>query len=294
MELWLPGYEHRPIGGAGLSAGPGRRKAILHTTETDYGTLDVLVNHWRRSWGAGLPHFVAEGARYVQLLPLDVGAYTLENAPGGADTNRSGPAIQVEIIGYSARGLNDVEYEALGKWLADLVKAGAGIDVTKHPRFYGANEGVVLASYSSPVRMSAAEYNNFNGFCGHQHTPENAHWDPGKLDADRVERIALAHLAPVNVLAPAPAPLEDDDMAAPIYRYADGTMFVLVASDDVLATRGFGWRVFLGPKDVLDAQRGGMAGTKVVQLQVTGSEDSDRFFERYPILGPALRRPAAS
>jgi hypothetical protein len=293
MDLWLPSYEHRPIGGAGLSAGPGRRKAILHTTETAYGSMDFLINHWRTNWGSGLPHFIAEGDRYVQLLPLNVGAYTLENAPGGADTNRSGPAIQVEIVGYSANGFNDVEYEALGRWLADLVKAGTGIDVRQHPRFYGANEGVVLASYSSPIRMSARQYDEFNGFCGHQHTPENAHWDPGKLDADRVERIALSHLAPAPVVAPAPTPAEED-MAPPIYRYVDGSMFVLVPSNDPLATRGFGWHTFMGPSEVLDAQRAGVVGTKVVQLQVAGSEDDDRFFERYPILDSGLRRAAAS
>jgi hypothetical protein len=210
MDLWLPGYEHDPVQGAGLSVGPGRPKAVVHTTETGPGSLQFLIAAWRRNWGAGLPHFVSEGERYVQLLPLNVGAYTLENAPGGADTNRSGPAIQVEIITYAAKGLNDVEVEALGKWLADLVKAGVDLDLTQHPRFYGANEGIVLASYNSPIRMGAAEYQAFNGFCGHQHCPENAHWDPGKLDAIRVERIARYHLAPDPINPPFPdTPLED-------------------------------------------------------------------------------------
>jgi hypothetical protein len=195
MLRFLPGYEQRIVPGAGLSVTPGRPKVVIHTTETGPGSMETLIRHWTRNPGAGLPHFVSEGARYVQLLPLDVGAYTLENAPGGADTNRSGPAIQVEAITYAANGLNEVEVEALGKWLADLVNAGVDLDITQHPRFYGANEGVVLASYTSPIRMSAAEYVNFNGFCGHQHTPENAHWDPGQLDAIAVERIARYHLA---------------------------------------------------------------------------------------------------
>lgn len=292
MDLWLPGYEHQPIGGAGLNAGPGKDKAVIHTTETGPGSLQFLIEHWKTSWGSGLPHFVAEGARYVQLLPLNVGAYTLENAPGGADTNRSGPAIQVEIVQFAANKFNDVEHEALGKWLADLVKAGVDLNVRQHPRFYGANEGIVIASYNSPIRMDAKAYDDFNGFCGHQHTPENAHWDPGKLDADRVERIALSRIQqPTPAPVPVPDPLEDD-MALPIYRFTDGSMFALVPSDDPFAKRGFGWYAFAGPQDILDAQRAGILSKRVVQLQVEGSQDDDRFFERYPILNSGYRREA--
>lgn len=192
----LPGYEHDLEAGAGLSPGPGHPKVVIHTTESPRGSWAGVRNLWRgsSSWGRGLPHFLADGSRYVQLLPLNVAAYTLENKAGGADTNRSGPAIQVEICGYAADGLNDAELEALGKWLADLVAAGVGIDLGQHPRFYGPSDGIVLATYDAPQRLSAAAYQAFGGFLGHQHVPENAHWDPGRLDADRVERIARAHL----------------------------------------------------------------------------------------------------
>jgi hypothetical protein len=196
MDLWLPGYEHDPERGAGLSVSPGAPKVVIHTTESGYGSLDRIRDTWRgpEAWGRGLPHFIAEGDRYVQLLPLNVGAYTLENAPGGADTNRSGPAIQVEIVGYARNAFTDVEYAALGRWLADLVKAGVRIDLSQHPQFHGEGAGWVLAAYDARQRMTAGTYSAFNGFCGHQHCPENAHWDPGFLDADRVERIALGHL----------------------------------------------------------------------------------------------------
>lgn len=207
MLRFLPGYELQIIGGAGLSVTPGKVKVVKHTTETPPGTLQRLITHWSANWGAGLPHFIAEGSRIVQLLPLDVGAYTLENAPGGADTNRSGPAIQMERVRYSKDPMTDEEYEADGKWLADLVKAGVDLDLSQHPRFYGANEGIVLASYNSPIRMTAQQYVEFNGFCGHQHTPENAHWDPGKIDGDRLEQIARRHLGAAK--PPHPKPLED-------------------------------------------------------------------------------------
>jgi hypothetical protein len=216
MDLWLPGYEHRPVHGAGLSVTPGAAKVGSHTTETPRGSFDALERHWRNNWGAGLPHFLQEGARIVQFLPLNVGAYTAKNRPGGADINRSGPMIQIETISRAAQGWDDETYEAFGTWLADLKRNGLDFDIDTHPRFYGANEGIVLAREDSPIRLSAAEFEAFNGWLGHQHFPENDHWDPGGIDADRVVRIAHAHLgdqgdAPI-IPTPPPTSEEDDDM----------------------------------------------------------------------------------
>lgn len=223
----LPGYEHDIEPGAGLSVSAGAVKFVKHTTESRRGTYRAVRNLWRgpANWGKGLPHFLMDGPRIVQLLPLTVGAYTLVNDPGGADTNRSGPAIQLERCGFAADPMPDDEYDALGKLLADLVDAGHALDLAQHPRFYGANEGIVLARKDSPIRMSAREYEAFNGFCGHQHVPENDHWDPGKLDGDRLEAIARTHLAGGQP-APTPTPEdEDDDMVKaprPCYRTPAG------------------------------------------------------------------------
>jgi hypothetical protein len=215
----LPGYEHDIEQGAGLGAVAGSPHVVIHTTESPRGSFNSIRNLWRGSnnWGKGLPHFLADGARYVQLLPLNVGAYTLENRSGGADTNRAGPVIQVEICGYANDDFDDVEMDALAKWLADLVKVGIPLDLSQHPHFYGANEGIVLARYDAPQRMSANGYLDFNGFCGHQHAPENAHWDPGRLDADRVERLARVHLGESTES-------EDEDMTV-VCTASDGRVF---------------------------------------------------------------------
>lgn len=212
MQPLLPGYEHDIERGAGLSVGVGRPKVVLHTTESPHGSYNAVRNMWRgpNNWGRGLPHFLADGARYVQLLPLNVGAYTLENSPGGADTNRSGPAIQVEICTYAKDGLNDLEIEALARWLAALVNAGVDLDLSQHPTFYGLDAGFTLATYNARQRMTADAYNAFNGFCGHQHVPENAHWDPGKLDGLKVERLARGYLGGKPDPTPIP-PIEDEE-----------------------------------------------------------------------------------
>lgn len=242
----LPGYEHDVERGAGLAVTPGNPHVVLHTTESPRGSYNAIRNLWRGpgNWGRGLPHFLADGPRYVQLLPLNVGAYTLENKAGGADTNRSGPVIQVEICGYAQDDFNDVEIDALAKWLADLVKAGIPLDLGQHPHFYGSNEGIILARPDAPQRMSGAEYENFSGFCGHQHAPENAHWDPGRLDADRVERQARAYLGGASDES------EDDDVTV-VCGHTDGRKFACwglfkrhLAPDELNAY------LFMGAKDL--------------------------------------------
>lgn len=214
MDLWLPNYEHRPVAGAGLSVGPGAPKVGAHTTETGPGSFDALERHWRNNWGSGLPHFLQEGGRIVQFLPLNVGAYTAKNRPGGADINRSGPLIQIETISRAADGWDDETYEAFGRWLADLRTAGVDFDIGQHPRFYGPNEGIVLAVESSPIRLTGEQFDRFNGWLGHQHLPENDHWDPGGIDGDRIEAIARAHLGgtPTTPTPTPPESEEDDDM----------------------------------------------------------------------------------
>jgi hypothetical protein len=190
--LLLPGYEHQIVSGAGLSIDrAGKPKMVLHTTETAFGSLQFLINHWFQNWGAGLPHFIVQGKRCVQLLPLNVGAYTLENAPGGADTNRSGPAVQVEIVSYAANDWDDDTYETVGKLLADVKTAGHDFDLDGFPRFWGPNEGIILASYDSPIRFKTkAEYDNFNSWTDHAHIDENAHWDIGRKNGKRLQIIA--------------------------------------------------------------------------------------------------------
>lgn len=196
---WLPGYEHDPELGAGHQPLPGRRKVIVHTTETPRGSWTAVRNLWRggpTDWAKGLPHFLADGNRYVQLLPLTTCAYTSKGGPDAA--NKAGTPIQVEVVGHADLGLSDVEYEAMGRWIADLIRAGIDLDLDQCPRFFGDNEGIVLARESSPVRQIITDqfggFAGFNGICGHQHLRGNDHWDPGHLDVERVCHIARSHL----------------------------------------------------------------------------------------------------
>ena len=200
MADYLEGYEQDIEPGAGHNPTAGRRKVIIHTTETGPGSLDSVRNTWRgpSNWGRGLAHFIAEGDRYVQCLPLNTCAYTSQN--GGINANKAGCPIQIEIVHYAAQPFSSKEYDALGKWIADLIKAGVYVDLDACPEFYGQNDGIYpyLASLESPVRdiinNQFGGYVNFNGIAGHQHLEGNDHWDPGKLDIHRVCEIARSHL----------------------------------------------------------------------------------------------------
>lgn len=194
---WLSGYERDPERGAGHAPLPGQRKVILHTTETGPGTLTAIRDSWRGSanWGRGLPHFIIEGARVVQLLPLDTCAYTSKN--GGIDANKAGCPVQVEVVAHAAEGFDDETYETVGRWIADLIRAGVDLDLGACPRFYGPADGIrpFLASEGSPVRaLTRLGYPDLNTIIGHQHLWGQDHWDPGPIDIERVCDIARRHL----------------------------------------------------------------------------------------------------
>lgn len=238
------GYEHDIESGAGLPVLAGRSKVVLHTTESSRGSYSGVRALWRGpgKWSRGLPHFLIDGLRVVQLLPLTVNAYTLENLPGGVETNKAGNVIQAEVCSYSADEWDDDTYHSVGKLLGDLQKAGLDFDLSQCPRWYGPNEGIVLATTSSPIRIH--DWANYNGWCAHQHVSENAHWDCGYKDCERLRAIA-AHTLGIE-------PIEthkEDDMASIIvegegHAWECNGLFRRVASpDDVNWVKYFGGQV---------------------------------------------------
>lgn len=191
MADWVAGIPRDTsiyaAGGGSYNGGP--YKIVLHSTE---GGWDGSMSVFRSRMTA--PHFMADPAtkRIVQMVPLNRSAYALQNQSGGVETNRDG-AIQVEIVGYAGRmhELSDDQLEWLGvKVVRMIVDNAPGPIRYTAPRFYGEDAGFTLASSSARQRMSYAEWDAFNGVCGHQHVPENSHWDPGKLNIDKVLRYA--------------------------------------------------------------------------------------------------------
>lgn len=180
METRWPEAVWDPMTDAGkFLQGPFR--GVLHTTEgSSYaGAKGTYVAK------KVAPHFtvtVETGEfRAYQHVPLDKAARALANPPGGIQTNRI-PCIQVEIVWKAAQAaeMTDTLLEGLRR-LMTWVEAQVGIKPWAPP-FVG-NEGYGLTSVS---RMKPETWLVFDGWCGHQHVPENAHWDPGRIPIEQL------------------------------------------------------------------------------------------------------------
>lgn len=190
---WLAGFEQilAPSGG-GYFANDVPDKLVLHTTEG--GTIEGAVSAYRasNSW----PHFTVDPRtrRKVQHISLSRSAMALYNdSSTSVETNRAGDVIQVEIVARAAEThLYDDDWYS---WLATEVVRPICQEQGLPPRctrFYGAGDGWILASENWVGRMGAAEWNAYNGICGHQNVGDgNDHWDPGRLDQDRLMLFAF-------------------------------------------------------------------------------------------------------
>jgi hypothetical protein len=172
--------------GDGVSSGEytsGPFKVVLHTTETrtvpGYGL------------GKSAPHLTYDPKTriWVQHTKLKLSARSLVNDPGGPQTNRDS-ALQVEIICYSAKAIGDA---VGGLWVGDLTEDNLA-DIRAFLVWTSENFGVKMRwpgkqaftygeANARGFRMTPAEWDAYDGVCGHQHIPEgNVHWDPGALN----------------------------------------------------------------------------------------------------------------
>lgn len=179
MTVFMPGAQFVDLGPDGgtwvdTSAGP---VIVLHTTEG--GSVAGAESAMR---ARGVPsHLTYDPTSRVlhQHVRLDRSAMALANKRGGVQTNRRKQVIQVEIVGYAGKTHEMPEW-----WYRNIVddvirplQQMFSVPVVA-PEFLGAMHGTI-ATASARQRMSYAEWNAYTGFCGHQHVPENHHWDPG-------------------------------------------------------------------------------------------------------------------
>lgn len=173
MELWHPAAKRSfTAAGAGSFLG-GPYRGVLHTTEG--GTMAGALSTYRLT--GSYPHFTVDNATIEQHIPLNVAATALVNASGGVQTNRQS-AIQIEVVGYASK-LWGEQTKALVASLMVWIEKQTGIQPKSaltfkpYPSSYGLNNG---------VRLTNDQWLKFNGWCGHQHVPENEHGDPGSID----------------------------------------------------------------------------------------------------------------
>lgn len=149
----------------GIGPLQGGRKIVWHTTE-GYGLP---------AYSGSNPHFTLDPKTGTLYQHQDVrqGARALQNLSGGVETNRQG-AIQVELIGFASQSQSWTEeaYQHIAD-LARWIEHYCGVQRECSVSFPGNGQ---------TAHMDATKWNSYNGHCGHCNVPENAHWDPGRLN----------------------------------------------------------------------------------------------------------------
>lgn len=163
--LWLP----RATRIAGQDCGPfiaAAPKITWHTMEGSSIAGGVAAFRSTGSW----PHFSLNPAtgELAQHIALNRGARALEHPAGTVETNRA-HTIQVELVGFAkdTPHWSPEAYANIAR-LARDIEAATGVPRTTHVTF------AVPAQ-----RQSAADWLGQGGHTGHEHVPNNSHWDPG-------------------------------------------------------------------------------------------------------------------
>lgn len=170
---WYPAANKSIRGNSAGSYTGGPFKGVLHTTEgtSALGAISAFKNN--NSW----PHFLLDyQGKIWQFLNTTVAARTLRNLSGGAQTNRDS-AIQIEIVGFAGKptehpAVQMIALNALMRW----IETATGVKPV------GPSRPFATAYGQNHLRFTNAQWDNFDGWCGHCHVPENTHWDPGAID----------------------------------------------------------------------------------------------------------------
>lgn len=167
----------------------GHPKVCVHTTE---GTTLAGAEAAYRSYP---PHLGYDPLRRVrhQYIPLNKCSYAFRN--GETDDEY---IVQVEVVGFAAKTHSwpTVAYANFAEDVAKPLEQLLGVP-RQHLRFYRSNEGIVLATRNSPIRLRPSQLRSYAGWMGHQHAPGLAddgsllkfgdeHWDPGGFLMDLV------------------------------------------------------------------------------------------------------------
>lgn len=205
-EIWLKGYRRVDLGGdvaGGLYDEVVHPKLGWHTTEGE------SLTGARAAFRPYPPHlgYNPRTREREQYIPLNRHSYAYAN--GEADDEF---IVQVEVVGFAAQShtWSDQTLRNLAEDVVRPVRAAIGVPDRVIPNgFHGEGEGIILASTSSPIRVSLATLRAFSGHLGHQHIPGDAHWDPGRLPIGKI--LTFAGPTSGGPSAPPTTP-EDNDM----------------------------------------------------------------------------------
>lgn len=180
---------------------------VIHTTEgtslPGYSGGAVAPNY------TAVPNFKEKRLHWYAHFPDERSSRALVNAPGGVETNTLN-AVQVELVGTCDPSTHrawarqnrphifwpeapDWALIELARFLVDMHKRhGIPLDGPKDSRWHPYPD----SAGPGGQRFSFAEWSAFNGWCGHQHVPENVHGDPGHFPFSKLVSFALDLMHP--------------------------------------------------------------------------------------------------
>lgn len=221
IRQWFPHASYKDLGPDG---GPydeiAHPKCLWHTTEGN--SLEGAEAAFRN-----YPPHIGYDPRIRDLrqyVKMDRHAYALAGSEADDEC-----IFQIELVGFanSTHTWPDWYYDNIRRDLIIPFREIYGVP-DQHLRFYGADEGIVLASKDSPIRLSLAQLRSFSGHLGHQHAPApDAHWDPGRLLLDKVLSYAEDDMTP-----------EEHNWLATVYQQITG-------DEDWSGPDGWGWGDFV-------------------------------------------------
>ncbi|MFI5664383.1 peptidoglycan-binding protein [Streptomyces sp. NPDC051684] len=264
---------------------------VIHTTEgtslPSYGQGAEAPNITAK------PNFAKKRLDYYQHYAFNRSARALVNTAGGVETNTLN-CIQIELVGTcdpkrkkswngAKAGEEYLYWPDAPRWALDSL---AEFMAWQHK-----NNGIPLsgpskwlaypASYgtSGGARLSFKAWNEFNGWCGHSHVPENVHGDPGDLDF--AELLKLAKGKSGTVTSPSDSSSSSSSASKPAPPFP-GTQFFgpgksnahILALGKRLVKKGFGSHYKVGPsKDWGEADRQNVASFQRAHKQLSGDAD---------------------
>lgn len=171
----------------GAWSGRGAWKICLHTTET------VGVPGY--STGALAPHLTYDTATraWTQHYPMTRPAESVR-------IHDNDQLFQIEVVCYSARSVA-AQAPTRRLWVGDLTDGhlsdlAAGIDWIRGyvpiAAVWPGRAALTYAEANTPgFRFTTAAFLEYSGILGHQHVPDNTHWDPGAFPWTRLTRNLL-------------------------------------------------------------------------------------------------------
>lgn len=183
VSNWLSGARvvlAKTDGGSMLGGSP---RATWHTTENDPTKTSALAVAKYLNTTKNCVHIVWNPVtgEIVQMIPANRAGRGLKNKAGGAETNRKGSInIQIEVVARAAKPFTATACKNLDKIVAWLRSHGVKDAWPSgwpkaYPDSYGLGNGT-----------RSAERWNSGGHFGHSQVPENAHGDPGAINAIKI------------------------------------------------------------------------------------------------------------